>query len=758
MNFKKVLSIASVASIAVVGLASCKSETEQGVGYNGNINLSLDYKGTAYLTYGRGNDKLPDSYTTVDGKTLVKGSSITPIWQDIAANMGVKFSDAALVGNTTAESMKNAIQAGYKGYQGRQIDILQITTGDEFTSATTNGGFINFEDYKEYLPNLYKWLNTHEVIKDQMKGHNDGIYYTPYFDGVDQVEKGFNMNTEIVEALLDDGVTSTTNKFVNGTYDEDTTLTTVYGGTDSTTTSSYIKSLNNQEIAVYDPAGKVSSITVSFTKDIATIQNELTTKNGKTLTEALKTYIDTVYGEYIGEGKLYSKRSEIFTTASACYNADELIALLRCVKTNPKYLTGTDDLEMTPIFPRTGEQNRCSIFFEMAQMFGLRGTNGENSRYWINANGELVDTMTQEYALDCIEKMNALQQEKLFPTGEKWFLNNKPTGDWRTMLEYGTVFMTYDYLNVAAFNADVKPDGWKTSKMQGVLPPVAKWPITEDADGNKIVGATEEGYSYTRFTEDNRSLKDGGWAICSSVANNPEKLKKCLQIIDYLYSEEGSFLECYGVNYKDSKGTLDYDSNGNATFKNALCSSIATDGEGTRYPVLTTAYTDEVRARTGGTWHDYMTQYLGSCLGVGNIRSNYLESQNTGAMQKVGVEKYSYALGAGAMYMTTTSGTNFFKSVNTSVTYTDAQKTDNDNNAKALTTFWNIEKGSDKAWKSEMLTVIEKGWAGATGDIKNREGVIATYESANNSRLKNTATQWGFGTKYATADQYAYQR
>ena len=38
MNFKKVLSIASVASIAVVGLASCGEKADTGGSYNGNIN------------------------------------------------------------------------------------------------------------------------------------------------------------------------------------------------------------------------------------------------------------------------------------------------------------------------------------------------------------------------------------------------------------------------------------------------------------------------------------------------------------------------------------------------------------------------------------------------------------------------------------------------------------------------------------------------------------------------------------------------
>lgn len=749
MNFKKVLSIASVASIAVVGLVSCGGKSgESGNGFNGSINLSLDYKGTAYLTYGRGNDKLPSTYETVDGKKLVKGSSITPIWQDIADNMGVSFKDAALIGNTTAASMELAITAGYKGYQGRQIDMLQIISNDNFTSAVNNGAFVNFEDYKEYLPNLYKWLNTHQGVKDQMytgTGEAKGIYYTPYFDGVDQVEKGFNMNLEMVEALLDDNAD---NEFVKA----DALDTTAADG--EFVMTSYIPSLTNQEIAVAGKNGEATSITVSFGKSAIQKQNELATKNGSTLVESLKAHIDEVYGAYIGEDKIYSKRSEIFTSASACYNADDLVALLRCVKYNPNYLTGNADAEMNPIFPRTAEQNRASIMFELSQMFGLRGTNGENGRFWINEAGELVDTITQTYAYDCIEKMMLFQKEGLFPQSEGWVLGSSATTDYRKeTLDDGVSFMTYDYLNVAAFNSDVQSkEGWRTSKMQGVLPPVAKWPMTKDNDGNTIVGNVEgQGYSYTRFSEDNRSLKDGGWAICASVASNPKKLKKCLEIVDYLYSEEGSFLECYGVNYKDANGTLDYDKNGNITFKNSMCDEIVTDGDGVRYPKLSAKYVEAIREGGGGTWHNYMTQYLGSCLGVGNIRSNYLESQNTGAQQKVGVEKYATAMGAGAMYLATTAGTNFLRSVNTTVTYTTTQETNITNDAAVLTTWWSITKNkATNRWDSKMLESIHNM---AYSD-KTRADLVNEFTKYNESKVKATAEAWGLTANYN--NQYAF--
>lgn len=777
MNFKKILSIATVASVAVVGLASCGGKEEAGLlddvedyQIGGNINLALNYNGAAYLTYGRATGvTLPETYTTVDGKTLVKGQTITPVWQDIASNMGVTFTDTALEGTSTSTMMKAVIDASYKGLNGANVDMLQIGTGDDFTDACNAGGFVNLMKYKKYLPNLFNWLDEHQSVKEQMIQTIDGvegIYYTPYFDGVDQIEKGFNMNVQMVEALLDDDVAST-NVFKNATdYDTATTLSAVYGTTNALPggQKSYIEELSEQEIVVYNSnTGKSDTIEVTFDEDVVTRQNNLTTKNGKTLTEELKNYIDDVYGDYIGEGKIYSKRSEIFTSSSACYNADELIALCRCVKTNPNYLTGNASMNMVPIFPRTGEYNRASIFFELSQMFGLRGTNGESSRYWINENGELVSTMSQDYALDCIEKMNALQNEGLFPTSEHWFLDNNAKGDYRKQLQYGSCFMTYDYYNVAAYNAEFPgrdASTWMTKDMQAVLSPVAMWPVTKDDNGKKLSTATNAGYSYIRFSEDNRSLKNGGWSICSTVETgsnaNLSKLKKCLEMIDYLYTEEGSFLECYGVNYQDANGTKGTDSNG-VTFSNALCDEIITDGSGTRYPKLSTDYVNEIATVAGGTWHNYMTRYLGSCMGVGNIRSNYLESQNTGGYQTVGMTKISEALGCGAMYMCTTGGSNFYRSVNTSLSFTTEQATDN-KNGETLTNWWNISKNKEtNGWTSDMLLVVEKGWSAST-TLNSKSAVKDAFAGYNNSVLKNAANVWGFGVKYATSNQYSFIR
>lgn len=765
MNFKKVLSVASVASLAVVGLVSC-GKKEKGFlddveEYTGNINLALNYKNQGYLTYGRGNNSsAPDSYTTVDGKTLQKNNSVAAVWQDIATNMNCSFVDAALAGADTKTSMTNAINAKYAGKDDIAIDILQVTTADEFVSAVNAGDFVNLYDekYAPYLENLHKWLDSHTGVREQMRMNGDGIYYTPYFDGVDQVEKGFSMNAQIVRSLLDDASDDATKDFntTPGTYDTAYTLkATAY-------TVPYITDMNNQEIAVAkkksDGTYEASKINVTITEssNVITKQNSLSIMNGTNLVSTLKQYLIDTYGAYIaksaggqaeGDAVVYENLSDIFVSTSACYNADELIALLRCVKTNPIKLTGNSGATMIPVFPRTAEANRASIFFEMAQMFGLRGTNGEKGRFWYNEDGVLVDTETQAYALECLDLMRELQLEGLFPETASWQRDGKtPKGDYRANeMANGTCFMTYDYSNVAAYNKDANANS-KTAEMQGVLPPVAKWPFTKDGNGNTIVGATSSGYSYTRFSEDNRSLKDGGWSIVASVENNPSKLKKCLEIIDYLYTDEGSMLECYS-----------YNSNKNSTQGTSVATEVVTVGD-TKYPLLTDAFKTAQKAATKGTWHNYMTMYLGSCLGVGNIRSNYLESQLTGSYQAVGTTRWDTSISLGVMYLATTAGSNFLASVPTTVAYSTGQQTAINTNAKTLSDWWAINK-TDNLWTSYMLNVVYSGWNTA-GSLTSRDLVKAEYNKYNLSTLKYTATVWGrdaaCDAKGNSVDQYEY--
>ncbi len=788
MNFKKVLSIASVASVAVVGLVSCGKDNKKKSNlsnldpstYTGDIVTAVNYNNLGYMTYGRGNTSKvtwASTYTTVDGRTLVEKDSMTPIWQDIATNMKCKLVDGSPTGDNTQTVMKNLITKSYVGYNDKNIQLLQITTAEDFTNAVDKGDFINISDYLDFMPNLNTWLNEHEVIKNQLTmfggTSKEGIYYTPYFDGLDQQELAFNMNIDIVRALLDDNPaadnkyddTNNVKAYVNGSYDETAAKNFV---SDFKYTTPYIKSIDT-DLAVGASDGSTGHkihVTIKEGDDIITRMSNLTTKNGKTLVECLKKYIDDIYGDYIGSGKTYANRSEVFTSVASAYNADELIALLRCVKANPGYLTGNASAEMTPFFPRTGERNRVTSYYDIAQIWGLRGTGrGEYDKAWLNSDGKVVDGKTQGYNLYCLELCRQLQEEKLFATTNKWYQDGaKASADWRQqVMTQGTAFMCYDYTNVAAYNSDknegIAPTTGAAKRnvcanMQAVLSPYAKWAFnTEDgtlSSKNKIVGADSSNkFSYTRFTEDDRSLKNGGWSIVAKNVTDEEQLKKCLEIMDYLYSAEGSVLECFGYNDQATDAVK-----ATGWKKGADGKYIQQDADGNYYVNLSDSFKNEQVARTAGTWHNFMTMFWGSCLGVGNIRSNYLEAQLTGTKQTVGTEKLSAAMGSGALYLAKTSGQNFLSVVPTTCSLGQTESDSIAANCKDLNNFWASEKAGDGGWSSQYLQVIYGGWQSNTSGFTSADAVGAKFDDSNKTYLKFVAAAWG--KKSTTEDQYSF--
>ena len=783
MNFKKVLSIASVAGLAVVGLASCgKDKGPKNLSnldpstYTGDIVGAVNYKGQGYMTYGRTNATkytIDATYHTVDGKTLVANDNIQSMWQDLAAVNNINFKDGALTAGDTNTGMKNAITAQYVGNENRDIQLLQIVSNATFTDAVNSGDFVNIKKYVDdgFMPNLKKWLDAHPALEQQLLLNegtdSEGYYYTPYFDGLDQVECGFNMNVDIVRALLDDNPTSqdytdhdgdlgnNVARYVNGSYDEDASKMPTFKYT-----TPFIKSIDtNVAVGTTDKTEKTINVKITEGQDIITRLNNLTTKNGKTMVEALKAYIDDVYGENIGADKVFKHRSDLFTSVAACYNADELIALFRCVKANPAYLTGSASTVMVPFFPRTAEGNRITGFWKLASIWGLRGVAGENSGFFINADGELVDSYMQEYSLYCLDLLRELQEEGLFPTTTRWYQDgSKVNADYRkTVMAQGAGLMTYDYNNVAAFNHDkdatLNKNDNRCYNMVGVLPPLTKWAFnTEDgtlSKKNKIVGADSSNkWSYTRFTEDDRSLKDGGWSIVAKNVTDEEVLKKCLEIMDYLYTPEGSVLECFGFN---SEATDAVKATG--WVKGADGNYIQQDTDGNYYVNLSDAFKTEQVTRTSGTWHDFMTIYMGSCLGVGNIRSNYLESQLTGTRQILATQKYTNAMTSKAMYLAKTSGSNFLRVVNTTCSLTTTESDSITESSKSLSDFWTSVTNSAKTdWSSPFLTVVLSGWSAATPSSADQVG--AMFKAANSTRGKFYALEWGL--KYDGSDQYDF--
>ena len=232
-------------------------------------------------------------------------------------------------------------------------------------------------------------------------------------------------------------------------------------------------------------------------------------------------------------------------------------------------------------------------------------------------------------------------------------------------------------------------------------------------------------------------------------------------MFDYMYTPEGSVLECFGYNAQasDERKALAFTKRSAGetaatNYNDGADEYLALDGSGNAYVNLGDSYKAEQKTRTGSTWHNYMTMYWGSCFGIGNIRTNMLESQMTSIMQKVGVTKLGNAQTAGAYYLCQTYLSNFLASTKTTVAFTSDMKTANAA-GKALDDFWTIANADNSVsdWKSPYAEVVYGGWS--TSNPTSAATVMSYYEAWNNSTLTNAGTIWDL--RVDTTDQYKFQ-
>jgi putative aldouronate transport system substrate-binding protein len=323
----------------------------------------------------------------------------------------------------------------------------------------------------------------------------------------------------------------------------------------------------------------------------------------------LRGYIDKAYGNKFG-----TKRSDLFAGYNACWDVDELVALLRCVVTNTFALTGQNTTKVTGLFPRENTLNRTSDLFSLVSLFGVRGSESRNNHLYFNAQGELCDARGQSDYAEAIGKLNTLYKEGLIM---QEFDTTKDT-IYKVMYQQNLGFMIYDYCQTQAlYNNDpatLLADS--DFNLAPVMNPVAKW-----FDGSDTAGV------WMRFTESWRSVKTSGWGIPTTCTG--EKLQAALKMFDYMYSTEGAQLMSYGPSAWRSGKTITY--------------------KGQQIPELSAAALKELWDLAGGNYTNYARMYLGSTLPIGFVKDQGMEYQCTTEGGKVGAAKVSAAIAAGTL-------------------------------------------------------------------------------------------------------------
>ena len=630
-----------------------------------------------------------EGVTLADGKTYRAGD-LKPTWVEVENVLGIKIEDK-YQGNSAAKE--------FDYWKERMGDVDMVSgTASKLTEYGEQGVVINIGDYLDQMPNFKAYLDANPIVRLSITGNTDtgAIYFSPYFDGVNDIERMPLMRVDMVQKLLD-------------------------GEGEFTASAS-----NKTAAPVYQPymptSGKIDIDTVKLdgsgvetvTKDYGAYGNIIEKMNaagsidGVTAVNMLREYIDKTYGGYYG-----TERSNLFVGQNAAWDADELVALLRCVVANPQTLNGTNSIQ--GLFSREDDNNqrRVDMFRLAGHLFGVRGLESRQDYLYFGTDGKLRDARQDVETYEALERMNNIAKEGLISVN---FMNSAD-GKTKQYLENDSGFMHYDYNSTQTLYNDPSQGVFDDGELyMAVMVPVACW-----QDGTN-------GGNYMRFTESWRSVKTDGWGISSDgVKGNQDKLNAALKLIDYAYSPEGMILMSYGPD---------------AFIKtNADGSYVTFTFNGQQMPEIADATRAELWEKASGNYTNYARQFLGSTLSF--AKSQAFEFQCTSDVGRIGAGYISTAIGLGTIKHPELAVTSnpWYMSIPTVLPNTKAEN-DMINKYTQLTS--NGRFSSSKDGENLFVNQIVSGYA--------EEGMGNAAASA-----AKVADDWG-GKQYLTLKQDAWDR
>ena len=402
------------------------------------------------------------------------------------------------------------------------------------------------------MPNFKKWLDANPTMAKQIT-KNGKIFYTPYFDGYQETERMFIMNTQLVTKLLDGTPTYDTTKKNGGTTPDANVLQT----------GAYTPYINadfnypaDQKLTVTkaDGSGTVE-ITVKKTTNIIKQQNELLNRasgcTGKELADQFVAYLKEAYQN--NNKKLYTNLSDIFIGQQAAYNSDDLIALMRVVKANPGVITGDESKEVEGLVPRGVANNRVDNMADFMMAWGVNGLDAEKDALYFGPDGKLHDAYTSQDTYDALKYISAMYDEGLILTN--FYYKSKEGGTayldryfgGKKADDKGYALMLYDYsASTGASNDRVDGIGSVNAvSVQGVrpiIPPFAYWATETSWKGDTQALTDFTGKTLTRVSVSNRGLKNNSWCIPTTSDN----VEGAVRIMDYIFSEDGARIQDFG--------------------------------------------------------------------------------------------------------------------------------------------------------------------------------------------------------------------
>lgn len=697
MKINKIL--LAVAVVSTLGLASCGGGGKDGdidpddvvaedLSKNVTLNMSVMYqKSDTRMTFNAGNASVTLPYTSPSGEVYNAGD-FKPVWKAVQNNLNIKIVDQSTTAETIANNFTNLQANNFSG-----VDIAQGSSSSIIQEGTTNDSIVDLSKYLELMPNFKKFLEDNPVVRTSIQDGEGAIYYAPYFDGFDDLERMLMLREDWVVKLLDGEALPT--------LDTGTTISKAY-------TAALPETLDTKVTVVKKDGSGTEEVSVKYNQNIITKQNALTTLNGAELVKALRDYIDTTYGGYYGK-----ERSDLFVGQNAAYNVDELIALYRCVKANPTLLTGSGENTIVPLFPRDDTNDRTADLWRFTQFFGVRGGESRNGYLYVDSNGNIQDARNDAAMADALEKMHQMYQEGLILQD---FTNASALGNTdeyrKTLLQGNLGFSTYDYNQTTTIYNDTisNIEGFK---LVPVLPAVADW----KGDGK-----------YFHFTESWRSVKSEGWFITKNAMKNNEVFRRCLTIFDYFYGDEGNQLMSYGPDEY-----LEKDANGKI---------VTIDYQGKQVAKLNAATKQQLATLASGNYTNFYRRFIGATYPVGYVKQQGMEYQCVSEKILPEFNQINKAIELGVLkHVTTGNNTDhFYDMVPTTFSFTEVEQ-DSMSNFTTLDNLINNTKSKTNVWS----TIVQKGFSSKhdTVDIPAKTGYVewmnTTYNVTGYENLYNTA-------------------
>ncbi|MDE5728622.1 MAG: hypothetical protein K2I20_00405 [Clostridia bacterium] len=518
---------------------------------------------------------LPDNYS-------YRGGDLKPAWWQMGQNLGVQFVNKAQLKPSDKQIEDLFIQGG-------KPEDYQIVTGSGAKIVEKAGNFVNLTDYLDYMPNYKAFLEANEIVKWSLSSGMDAktgkvtgaMYYAPYFDGNNDIEKYVLTHREWTRAILDsaDVSAATTTWAQSKTGKSDV-------GANQTYVEAFMGQTGSYQVDVTNPANEkqLVKITVNYeaaktaantegealntaikaaysgfnsveSGNIVDIQNAVISGTdgavtGAQLINILRAYIDVAYQNAAGE-KFYATRSDVFNSVSAAWDVDLYVAISRCVVTSYKLFGGkvATNAEASQIYALAGRQGttqrRTDLVCFVGELYGVRGLESRSEYLYIDANGDLQDARQNAATYDALDRLSALSKEGLVYTGTedvtaKYYKNSSSILTY-SMHDYAQTQTTDGFYAqgieaLAAKNPGVIAEGDLKFDVAPILTPVSNWDTDNDGTADKIM----------RFTESWRAVKNTGFAVPTAAVTNPATFSATLAFIDYLFSNDGQIVATYG--------------------------------------------------------------------------------------------------------------------------------------------------------------------------------------------------------------------